>query len=225
MTFIKFSMLPAFAALCVHSAALATQPSASGSGGAAAQVSSGGSMSIGSNGSALSYAASSQSAHASTTTATSHTPNYSNVRASVAGETATHSSGMAYNTSTGSGTGWANSAGAVSAAARGTVGIHGVNTGHSGGSTRTQSTFVIQAGRDQGSSVQGRTASGFETVVGYERNGGVTVNAATTGYVTGTNVSSALAGMNAAGLASIQASGYFRGVGQSGGSTGAVPRP
>jgi len=222
---IKLRVLPALAVLCIHSAALATQPTAAGGGSAAAQVASGGSMSIGSNGSALSYASSSQSAHAATTAATAHTPNYSNVRASIAGETGTQSAGVAYNTSTGAGTGWAQAAGQVSAGAGGTVGIHGVSLGDSGGDTRTQSNLVINAARDQGSSVQGCTASGFETGLRFDRSQGVTVNATTTGYVTGTNATNTLAGLNAAGLASIQASGYFSGVGQVGGSTGTLPRP
>lgn len=223
MTPIKLSVLPALAAICLHSVALATPPAGAGSAGSTAQVSSSGSMSIGSNGSALSYAMSSQSAHAGTMMTTTLLPGSPPaISASIAGETATLSAGMAYNTSTGAGTGAAHAAGSVGAAAQGTVGFPGLNTGGSGGSTLTRSTFAIDAARNQGSSVQGSTASGFQTVLGVERSGGVGVQATTVGYVKGTNASAALAGMNA-GLASIQASGYFSGTGQIGAGTG--PRP
>jgi len=226
MTLIKRLVLPATAMFCIHSAALATQPQATGSAHAAVRVATSGAMSIGSNGSALSVASSSQSAYAKTTPSMAQPacpPGTQGVSASVAGETATRSSGVAYNTSTGSGTGSASAAGSAGAAAQGSAGIQGLHTGNSGGSTGTYNTFNIQAVRNQGSGVQGSTASGFQTVLNFDRSSGPTVQASTTGYVTGANASGALAGMNAAGVTSIQASGYFNGTGQA--STAAAPHP
>lgn len=230
----KLSVLSALAVLCVHSVAVATQPSATSSAGSVAQVTSQGAMTIGNNGSALSFASSSQSAGVGTTATTFHTPSYSNVRASVSGETSTLSAGVAYNISKGAGTGWAGAAGSVSAATHAVVGIRGLNTGDSGGSAGTSSTFTIQAARNQGGSVQGNTASGFATELTFQRlgeaksgnpAGGVVVNATTTGHVSGANASGALAGLNAAALVSIQSSGYFSGLGQLGAATGTITRP
>ena len=217
--------LLALAVLCVHSTTHATEPSAMGAGSVAAGAASGGSMHIGSNGSSLSYAASSQTASFKTVPSTFHSPNYSTVTASIAGSTATNSAGVAYNTGTGSGTGTARAAGTASAAAQGLVGIHGLRTGDSGGRTGTQSTFVIQAGGGQGSSVLGSTSSGFQAALSFDRTHATTVQAATAGHVTGTNATNTLAGMNAAGLASIQSSGYFQVTGNASTSTGALPRP
>jgi len=237
MTRIKLPLLSALASAmwCMHAAALATQPCAGGIAGALVNASTGGSMSIGSNGSALSYATSSQSAATKITAGTTHLPGFSKVNASIGAETATQSAGTAYNSSIGSGSGWATSAGTVNAAAQGKLGIRGMSAADSGGSTGTQSSFAIHAARDQGSAVQGNTASGFETSLNFRRTGqtqaagtpgsGVALNVSTTGYVTGTNASNALAGMNAAAVADIKASGYFKGFGQVGAATGTVTGP
>jgi len=95
MTLIKRLVLPATAVFCIHSAALATEPQAIGSAGAAVRVATTGAMSIGSNGGVLSVASSSQIAYAKTTSMVAQ-PAYPTgtpgVSASVAGETATRSS-------------------------------------------------------------------------------------------------------------------------------------
>jgi hypothetical protein len=178
-------------------------------------------MSIGGNGSALSYAASSQSAAARL--ATNLSP--SRTGASVAGETATRSTGVAYNLSSGAATGLALSAGSAGTQVQGAVGLRGGQ--FAGGIAGAGSSFSIVAARNQGSSVDGHTAAGFEASM--QRGGqaaapsyGGTPGAAsgwqvsTTGYVAGSNTSAALPGMNAAGVARIDGTGHFEARSQAG---------
>jgi hypothetical protein len=218
--------------LWVHCYAPPTHPGAAGNAAAFVNASSTGSMTVGSNGSALSYAASSQSAGARLVSSATDAHRYSGMNASLAGETATQSAGTAFNASSGSGSGWARSSGAVGAAVQGRLGVRDASNADGGGNAETRSTFLLVAERGQGGHVQGSTSSGFESSLSFQRTGGVlpcperqtdgtrssgvSMRASTTGYVTGTNVSQTLAGMNAPGVASISASGYFNGLGQLG---------
>jgi hypothetical protein len=184
-----------------------------------------GNFALGSNGTATSYAQNTESASATVTASTAYKPNHSYVAAGVSGATTTDSTGKAYNVSTGSGTGAAMSQGSADAYVHGGLAIHGVTTGQNGGNSGTNTTNLIKAGTNQGSYVVGQTLSGFDVQVVYSKNAThahapagtygvtnsstVTVSDSKTGYASGANVTGALAGMNAAGLANIGASGHF----------------
>jgi hypothetical protein len=230
-------------ALLASSAAFATDPFAKGAGSVSAGTAVAGGFSVGSNGSSTSYATNSESAKATITAAKSYAPNYcnTNVSAAITGGTKTESSGMAYNVSSGSGSGGALSAGHADTAVKGQIGIHGVTSGFNGGGSGTQTDNVIKAGTNQGSYVNGQTVSGFEADVHYARSSGYTtapagiqapartgsveVSGSNTGYASGANASGALDNMNAAGVANIGASGYFFGKTNLSGSTGSVSAP
>jgi hypothetical protein len=216
----------AMAALSIQSAASATGPGASGSGAVAVGSTVGGSFSL---------------ATAKMTATRNYTPHYSTVNAGISGATTTDSSGKAYNISIGSGSGWAKSSGSANTAVQGAAAIHGVTNGFTGGSSGTQTNDAIKAGTNQGSYVAGQTKSGFDTQVHYSRtvaatpapagsSGGdrsatVSVSNETTGYASGVNASGALQGMNAAGLASIGASGHFFAKAGAKGSIGQISAP
>lgn len=207
--------------------ASATEPRASGMGGIAIQSSVGGGFSLGTSGSALSYAQNSQAATAAIGATAAYTPNFTSVTAGVSGATTSASYGQAFNVSSGSGSGSAASQGSAGTWVHGIESIHGVTGGFNGGASGTYSQDVIQAGTNQGSYVAGQTASGFDSQVHYERAGGwmpapvgtygsgassqVGVSTTNTGYAGGANTGGALEGMNAAGIANIQSSGYFFG--------------
>jgi hypothetical protein len=229
----------ALAALLAHSLAHATPPAGDGSTASMAQVLGRGAMSIGSNGSALSFASSSQGASSRLQVESARNPGYAGVRSSISGETATRSTGVAYSLGSGSGAGWATSAGTVGASAQGSLGPSGANAG---GSVATGSSFMIHATRGQGSAVQGSTAAGFETSLDSRRfgvpcvrpapvatvpvrSGGTAVELSTAGHVSGANASATLAGMNAAGVAQIVAHGEFTGFGQVNATGRMVARP
>ena len=236
----KFAIALA-AALSVHAAAFATQPSASGCGCVAIANTISGNMSVGKNGSSTSFAQNNEAASAKITAMTSSTPNYGSVSAGISGATTTDSFGKAYNISTGSGNGTASSIGSANAAVHGTVAIHGVTTGFNGGSAGTQSNNQVDAGRNDGSYVAGQTTSGFDTQINYTRtiesigpragtSGGtnsVTVGVADqkTGYVSGASTTGRIDGLNAAGIANIGAAGQFFAQAGLAASTGVVSAP
>lgn len=204
--------------------ASATQPTAGAAGNVSIVNTNAGSMSVGSNGRSTSYAANSESSHASVTSTASYRPGYSAVNAGVSGSTKTTSAGMAYNVSSGSGTGGAVSQGSTGAGVGGAVGINSVTNGFNGGGSGTTSSNNIAAGANQGSYVSGQTLSGFTTQIHYDKaassapvagyiggtkNANVSISTLTNGYVSGANTSGALNGMNAAGIANIGAAGQF----------------
>jgi hypothetical protein len=224
--------------LGIHAAALATQPSAGGSGSVHSGTAVSGGFTVGSQGSSTSYATSSQSATASIGGAVNHTPGYCTVSAGIVGQTATQSSGKAYNISTGSGSGSAVSKGWADTAVRGSVGIAGASRGFNGGSAYTSTRDEIRAGTNQGSYVLGQTGAGFGVQLDYQRSGvkagapagsvggsssrTVGVTTTTSGFAGGTNEYGALQGMNPAGVANIWANGGFSARGDLRGSTGPV---
>lgn len=231
----------AMAALLVPSAAFATDPHAFGAGAVSIGTAVSGTMALGANGSSSSYSHNAEAARATISTTRSYTPNHASVTAGAAGATLTKSEGVAFNKSTGAATGGAASAGFAETGTRGVVGIDGVTSGFNGGGSRTVSDNVIKAGRNQGSYVEGTTASGFEAAVGFGRNvstapapagstGGtrtrsVEVWGSSSGYTNGATASGALQHMNAAGIANIGASGHYFGRTNAAGTTGFVPAP
>lgn len=231
----------AIAALLASSAALATTPYAGGVGAVSAGTSVAGTFAVGSNGTSTSYAHNMESAKASITANTNSAFCYPNVSAALKGTTRTESSGVAYNMSTGSGSGHALSSGYADTATHGTVGIHGVTSGFNGGKSGTHTDNLIKAGTNQGSYVAGEAVSGFEVQVDYSRgssstpapagsyggsrSGTVEVTGSSSGYASGANESGALENMNAAGFANIGSSGYFFGKTNLSGSTGYKAAP
>jgi hypothetical protein len=231
----------AIAALLASSAALATGPYAGGVGTVLVGTAVAGTFAVGNSGTSTSYAQNMESAKASITAARSAALCYPSVNAAVQGATRTESIGVAYNTSTGSGSGNALSAGHADTATRGAIGIHGVTSGFNGGGSGTHTDNLIKAGTNQGSYVAGETVSGFEAQVTYNkgyssapapagsyggsRSATVEVSGANSGYASGANASGALENMNAAGLANIGSSGYFFGETNLSGSTGHVTAP
>jgi hypothetical protein len=231
----------AIAALLASSAALATGPSAGGAGTVSAGTAVAGTFAVGNNGTSTSYAQNKESARATITAKDSFTPGYGNVKAAVQGATRTDSAGVAYNMSTGSGSGYALSAGHADTATNGTIGIHGVSSGFNGGGSGTHSGNLIMAGPNQGSYVAGETVSGFDAQISYSkghssapapagsiggsRSATVEVTGSNSGYASGANASGALDNMNAAGIANIGSSGYFFGKTSLSGSTGFVTAP
>jgi hypothetical protein len=190
--------------------ACATQPSAGGSGTVAIGNTVKGNFSAGSNGSATSYAQNAEAATAGITALANNTPHYTQVNAGITGATTTDSSGKAYNVSTGSGSGSAMSSGYADTSVQGALGIHTVTSGFNGGNAGTQTNNQIVAGTNQGSYVSGQTLSGFDVQLNYAKSGGgVSIADTKSGYASGANSSGALAGMNAAGIASLGASGQF----------------
>ncbi|WP_147376913.1 hypothetical protein [Noviherbaspirillum saxi] len=209
-----------FTALIISAASLsqqivfATQPNVVGSGWVATGANAGGNFSLGSNGSATSYAQNREAATAKVTTTADNTPKYTVVNAGVMGATTTESFGKAYNLSSGSGTGSATSAGMADTGVNGKTGIHGVSTGFNGGEAGTHTSNKVQAGVNQGSYVSGETKAGFDTKLHYEKSGGkhsgaTRVSSYADGYAGGKNHTGSLTGLNAAGIASIGASGKF----------------
>lgn len=239
------SLCVAIAVLVTSSAAMATGPSAGGIGTVSASTSVAGAFNVGNNGSSTSYAHNRESAMATITAMKGYTssltpacdPNVS-ASASILGATKTQSAGVAHNTSTGSGTGNALSAGRADTAVSGTVGIHGVTSGYNGGKSGTHTDNLIKAGVNQGSYIAGETVSGFEAQVAYNktfsnapattgigagsRTATVDVTGYNSGYASGANASGALENMNAAGIANIGSSGHFFGKTNLSGSTGYV---
>lgn len=231
----------AIAALLSSSAAMATAPSAGGVGSVSASTAVAGSFNVGNNGTSTSFAQNKESAMATITAKKSFTtsiaPNCDrnvSANATIMGSTKTESAGVAYNKSTGSGSGSALSAGHADTAAGGAVGIQGVTSGLNVGMSGTRTDNLIKAGTNQGSYVSGETVSGFEANVSYNkayetaagsRTGKVTVTGSSTGFASGANASGALENMNAAGIANIGASGYFFGKTNLSGSTGHVTAP
>lgn len=215
----------AMTALSIHGTASATHPAAGGTGAVSVGSTVAGNFGVGSNGTSTSFAHNRESATASVTASTSRTPNYSTVKAGISGATTTASQGTAYNVSTGAGWGSALSAGSARTAVQGAASIGGVSTGFNGGAAGTNTSNIIYAGTNQGSYVAGQTMSGFDAQLHYTRSSSTThaphgtiggartssvgVTATTTGYASGANASGALAGMNAAGIANIGATGYF----------------
>lgn len=231
----------AIAALFTSSAALATSPHAGGIGVVSAGTSVAGTFAVGNNGTSTSYAHNMESAKASITASRSAALCYPSAKAAVQGATRTESSGVAYNTSTGSGSGYALSSGYADTATQGTVGIHGVTSGFNGGKSGTHTDNLIKAGTNQGSYIAGETVSGFDVQVDYSRgfgstpapagsygggrSGTVEVTGSSSGYASGANESGALENMNAAGFANIGSSGYFFGKTNLSGSTGYKAAP
>jgi hypothetical protein len=240
----------AIAALLTSSAALATGPHAGGAGstgsaGGVGTVSAGtavaGSFAVRNNGTSTSYAQNTESAKATITATKSYTPANGSVTAGVQGATKTESAGVAYNMSTGSGSGHALSAGYADTATHGTIGIRGVTFGFNGGGSGTHTDNLIKAGTNQGSYVLGETVSGFDAQVDYSRayssapapagsyggsrSGTVEVTGSSSGYASGANKSGALENMNAAGFTNIGSSGYFFGKTNLSGSTGYKAAP
>ena len=240
MKTVKLSLVLALA-LSVQSVAFATEPSASGSGGVSIANTISGNFAVGQNGSATSYAENKQAGTASVKALANFTGNYGAVNAGITGTTTSDSAGMAYNTSTGTGNGTASSVGSVNTGVHGAVAIHGVTTGFNGGNSSTQSHDQVDAGTNQGSYVIGQTKSGFDTQIQYARtsssaaapvgtHGGsqsasVSIADQKTGYASGATTTGALAGMNAAGLANIGASGVFFAKAGLSTSTGTVSAP
>lgn len=233
-------------ALSLQSAAFATQPSASGSGGVSIANTISGNFAVGQTGSSTSYAANNEAGTAKVTALANYTKNYGAVNAGIAGDTTSTSSGAAYNVSSGNGNGTASSIGSVNTGVHGVVAIHGVTTGFNGGNSNTQSNNQVDAGTNQGSYVDGSTKSGFNTQIQYSHSsssaaapagsfGGVhsasvSVADQKTGYASGASVTGVLkdaAGkdMNAAGLANIGAAGQFFAKAGLSGSTGTVTAP
>jgi hypothetical protein len=228
----------AIAAMFASPAALATGPSAGSGGTVSAGTAVAGTFAVGNNGTSTSYAQNKESAKATITATKSFTPCYGNVSAAVQGATKTESAGVAYNTSTGSGSGHALSAGHADTATRGAIAIHGVTSGFNGGGSGTHTDNLIKAGANQGSYVAGETVSGFDAKVSYgkgysnapapagstggSRSATVEVSGSNSGYASGANSSGALQNMNAAGIANIGSSGYFFGKTNLSGSTGDV---
>ncbi len=229
------------AALLSPSAATATTPGAAGIGTASTGTAIAGTFNVGSNGTSTSYAQNKESAMATvtatknftTSTGPSCAPNVS-ASAAIQGTTKTESSGVAYNTSTGSGTGNALSSGHADTAVHGTIGIQGVTSGFNGGKSGTHTDNLIKAGPNEGSYVSGNTVSGFDAQVTYNKGysstgnsgtGTVELSGSNSGYASGANSSGALENMNAAGFANIGSSGYFFGKTNLSGSTGYVSAP
>jgi len=231
----------AIAALLSPMAAIATTPGAGGIGTVAVGTAVAGTFNVGSNGTSTSYAQNRESAMATITAkknfSTSFGPSCGSSissSAGILGATRTESAGVAYNTSTGSGTGSALSAGHADTAAQGAIGIQGVTAGFNGGGSGTHTDSLIMAGPNQGSYVSGETLSGFEAQVSYDkeyvtgadsRTGTVNASGYNSGYASGANASGAIENMNAAGFANIGASGYFFGKTRLSGSTGYVTAP
>lgn len=232
------------AALFASSAAMATTPVAGGIGTVSAGTAVAGAFNVGSNGTSTSYAHNRETAMATVTATKGFTTSPApycdtnvSAKAGILGATKTTSDGVAYNTSTGSGTGHAVSSGHADTAVRGNVGIHGVTSGFNGGGAGTHTDNLIKAGANQGSYVSGETVSGFEAQVNYtrgfsatpapapSRTGTVEVAGYNSGYASGANASGALENMNAAGMANIGASGYFFGKTNLSGSTGTITAP
>jgi len=187
-----------------------------------------GNFSLGSNGTAMSYAHNREAATATVGATTSFTPSSGTVTVGVSGQTATSSDGQAYNISTGSGAGMADSHGSAATLVIGATAIQGAATGLNSGWSGTQTNNAILAGTNQGSYVLGQTASGFEAgmtyvqpatinipVAGIGNNQSTTVSISSSnmGFANGKNASGALAGMNAAGIANIGSTGQFFGQG------------
>jgi hypothetical protein len=231
----------AIAALLTSSAALATAPHAGGVGTVSAGTAVAGSFGVGNNGTATSYAQNREVAKATISASRNAALCYPSVKAGIQGSTRTESAGVAYNTSTGSGSGSALSAGRADTATQGSVGIHGVTSGFNGGKSGTHTENLIKAGTNQGSYISGETVSGFNAQVEYNRtsgsasapagsygggrSGAVKVAGSSDGYASGANASGALENMNAAGIANIGSSGYFFGKTNLSGSTGYKAAP
>ena len=228
-------------ALFAPLAASATAPAAGGSAVVAVQSNVNGGFTLGTVGTAVSYAQNSQAATAKISAGTTAAPCYPTVTAGMTGATTSTSYGQAYNVSSGSGSGAAVSQGSTETWVQGLKSIRGVTTGFNGGASGTQSHDVIQAGTNQGSYVAGKTASGFDTQVHFERATGSTLapvgtygggasaqvglSTTNTGYANGTNSGGALEGMNAAGIANIGSSGHFFGNSRLSASTGTIVAP
>lgn len=234
----------AIAALFASSTVLATgshtggggtvSPGAASVGNVSVGTAVAGTFSVGNNGTATSYAQNKESAKAMITATKSLDYCYGNTNAAIQGATKTESAGVAYNTSTGSGSGYAQSAGYADTATRGTIGVQGVTSGFNGGESGTHTNNLIKAGINQGSYVSGETVSGFDARVSYNKGystlGGnraatIEMSGANSGYASGANASGALENMNAAGIANIGASGYFFGKTNLSGSTGNMTTP
>lgn len=211
---IVMAMATTLPVLFVQSSAFATDPSASGKGSVAVESTVHGSFALGKNGSASSYAINVESAAAKVNATANHTPGHRTVNAGITGDTETSSFGKAYNVSTGSGSGYAKSAGSADTSVQGRAKIDGVTTGFSGGHAGTETSNKIVAGTNQGSYVEGKTFSGFDTQLHYSKTSdagshGVTVSGKAEGYAEGVNKQGALEGLNAAGIANIGATGHF----------------
>lgn len=229
------------AALLFQVTSSATQPGAIGYGAVAVHGNVNGNFSIGANGAATSYAQNKEAATAKITAVTGSTPYHQTVMAGVSGATTSDSSGHAYNTSTGSGSGSAALYGFSETLVKGGTAIHGVTNGFSGGKSGTQTGSIIQAGPNQGSYVVSQSLSGFDAEVNYARSaattpapigtsGGsrssmVSLSTQHSGYASGVNATGALEGMNAAGIANIGASGHFFAKGGLSATVGTVSAP
>jgi hypothetical protein len=239
-TIISAALTGAITALVTLPAAHATQPASRGLGAATIASAVSGKFSTGSNGTSASYAQNSESATASVTASRSHAPDYRAVNAGISGATRTDSHGIAFNVSTGAGTGSATSSGFADTSVKGATAIAGV-TGAANGGAGTRTTNLIQAGSNQGSYVEGSTLSGFDAQLNYSRSVTVTpphngmaggtrsattsLHSQTTGYASGANATGALESLNAAGIANIGASGYFFGKTHLSAQSGAVTAP
>jgi hypothetical protein len=201
--------MAALAAAMASPAAFGTDPHTGAKATVTAATQARGNVGIGANGSAVSGARNTEAASAVLHAHRSHAPDYSAVGAGVRADLHTGSRGHAFNMSSGSAAGTAMTAGAAEAKGRGVIGIEGVSTGFNGGHASIHTDNVVEAGRNQGSYVDGKAAAGFDAAVLYRNAGGIHLSGTSGGYAAGTNASGALPHMNAAGIAELGSSVRF----------------